>query len=69
VEGNVIIDSEPLLMTDFMNLKIKSDQSFEMLIRIGCACIFIEVSTFILCMYESTTDRKKESHGVALCGL
>jgi hypothetical protein len=69
VEDNVLIDSESFLMTDFMNLKIKSDQSFKMFIKIGCACIFIEVSTFVLCMYESTKDRKKESHGVALCRL
>jgi hypothetical protein len=29
VGGNVSIDSETLFMTDFINLKIKSTQSFE----------------------------------------
>jgi hypothetical protein len=28
VRGDVSIDSEPLLVTDFVNLKIKSAQSF-----------------------------------------
>jgi hypothetical protein len=29
VEDDIFIDSETLLMTDFINLKIKSTQSFE----------------------------------------
>jgi hypothetical protein len=45
VGGGIPIDSETLLMTDFMNLKIKSVQSFgEVLIRVGCTCVFIGVS-------------------------
>jgi hypothetical protein len=46
VESNIYIDSESLLMTDFVNLKIKLTQSF------GCAhrdrvyvYVFIGVST------------------------
>jgi hypothetical protein len=45
---DVSVDSEPLLLTDFMNLKIKPSQSFV------CAhkdrvyiCMFIDVSNYI----------------------
>jgi hypothetical protein len=33
------LDSEALLMTDFMNLKIKPAQSSEDAHRVGCVCI------------------------------
>jgi hypothetical protein len=55
VEGDVLINSETLLMTDFVNLKIKPTQSF------GCAHrsrtyvrVFIEVSAHMcinICVY------------------
>jgi hypothetical protein len=45
VGGNVLIDSETLLVTDFVNLKIKSAQSFECAHRNRmCVHIFIGVS-------------------------
>jgi hypothetical protein len=37
--GDVPIDSEALLMTDFVNLKIKLAQSFGDAHRVGCACV------------------------------
>jgi hypothetical protein len=43
--NDVLIDSETLLMTDFVNLKIKSAQSFGCAHRgMVCMCVFIEVS-------------------------
>jgi hypothetical protein len=40
VRDNVYIDSETLLVADFVNFKIKSAQSFEyMLIEIWCVCV------------------------------
>jgi hypothetical protein len=55
VGGDVPVDSETLLVTDFMNLKIKPAQSFrcahmgkvcvcvfslsEVLIKLGCTCV------------------------------
>jgi hypothetical protein len=50
VGGNVPINSEALLVTDFVNLKIKSAQSFKCVNR-GRVCVrvFIEVSARI-CM-------------------
>jgi aspartate carbamoyltransferase catalytic subunit len=46
VKGDVTVDSEVLLVTDFVNLKIKSAQSFGGAHR-GRVCVrvFIEVST------------------------
>jgi hypothetical protein len=42
--GNVPIDSEKLLVTDFVNLKIKSTQSFRYTHRdMMCICVFIGV--------------------------
>jgi hypothetical protein len=38
VEGNVTVDSDTLLVTDFVNLKIKSSQSFECAHR-GRVCV------------------------------
>jgi hypothetical protein len=46
VGDDVLIDSETLLVTDFINLKIKSTQSFECVYRGRmCVCIFIRVNT------------------------
>jgi hypothetical protein len=40
VVGDIFIDSKTLLMTDFVNLKIKSTQSFEDIYRDKiCVCI------------------------------
>jgi hypothetical protein len=45
VGGDVPVDSETLLVTDFVNLKIKSTQSFRGVHRDWmCMCIFIGVS-------------------------
>jgi hypothetical protein len=45
VGGDVPVDSETLLMTDFVNLKIKSAQSFGGAHRGSvCMCVFIDVS-------------------------
>jgi hypothetical protein len=45
VGGDVPVDSEVLLVTDFMNLKIKSAQSFRSAHRDRlCVRVFIEVS-------------------------
>jgi hypothetical protein len=45
VGGNVLVDSEAFLVTDFVNLKIKLAQSFRCAYR-GRVCVrmFIEVS-------------------------
>jgi hypothetical protein len=48
VEGDIPVDSDALLVTDLVNLKIKSAQSFEGAHRNRvCIRIFIEVSTHI----------------------
>jgi hypothetical protein len=45
VGGDILIDSETLLLTDFMNLKIKPTQSFKGAHRDNmCICVFICVS-------------------------
>jgi hypothetical protein len=45
VEGNIPVDSETLFVTDFMNLKIKSTQSFECTHRSKvCVHVFTGVS-------------------------
>jgi hypothetical protein len=54
VGGDVPVDSEVLLMTDFINLKIKSAQSFEGVHRsMMCVYTFIGVGTrtcIIICV-------------------
>jgi hypothetical protein len=40
VVGDISIDSETLLVTDFVNLKIKLANILEVLIRIECVCIY-----------------------------
>jgi hypothetical protein len=46
VGGDIFIDSETFLMTDFVNLKIKPVQSFRGAHRDKvCVRIFIEIST------------------------
>jgi hypothetical protein len=55
VRGDVLIDSEALLLIDFVNLNIKSAQSFRCAHRGRiCICVFIWVSTYVyeyLCLY------------------
>jgi hypothetical protein len=45
VQGDIPVDSDALLVTDFVNLKIKSAQSFEGAHR-GRVCVFIVVSAY-----------------------
>jgi hypothetical protein len=50
VGGDVPINSETFLITDFINLKIKSAQSFRGVYRDRvCMHVFIEINTYI-CM-------------------
>jgi hypothetical protein len=62
VGGDVPVDSEALLVTDFMNLKIKPAQSF----RGGhrgrvCICAFIRVSAHTcMTIYVCTVFLKKK---------
>jgi hypothetical protein len=60
VGGGVPVNSEVLLVTDFMNLKIKLAQSFRCADRDKCACVFTEVSAH-MCMsiYVCTVFLKK----------
>jgi hypothetical protein len=55
VGGDVPVDSEPLLVTDFMNLKIKPTQSFRSAyIDRMCVHVFISVSVHTcmnICIY------------------
>jgi hypothetical protein len=55
VVGDVPIDSETLLVTDFVNLNIKPAQSFEGAHKGKmCVCMFIEVSArtcMSICVY------------------
>jgi hypothetical protein len=64
VGGDVPVDSETLLVTDFVNLKIKPAQSFEGAHsgRI-CVHVFIEVSAYTcMSIYVCTMFLKKEMH-------
>jgi hypothetical protein len=38
---DVSVDSEVLLITDFVNLKIKPAQFLELLIVLRCACVYL----------------------------
>jgi hypothetical protein len=50
---DVPIDSETLLVTEFMNLKIKTAQSFRGVSRDKmCVHVFVEVSARMLCFFE-----------------
>jgi hypothetical protein len=55
VVGDILIDNEIFLVTDFVNLKIKSIQSFRCAHRGRlCVYIFIEVSAYTcinICVY------------------
>jgi hypothetical protein len=58
VGADVPVDSETLLMTDFINLKIKADSVFR---RVECACVFIGVTA---CMRMSICVFKKSTRSV-----
>jgi hypothetical protein len=52
VGGDVPVDSETLLVTDFVNLKIKPIQYFRVAYKIRmCVRIFIEVDMSIYVLY------------------
>jgi hypothetical protein len=42
VEDDISIDSETFLVTNFVNLKIKSVQFSEVLIKMRCACVCLQ---------------------------
>jgi hypothetical protein len=46
VRGDVLVDSKSLLVTDFVNLKIKSVQSFKSIYRSECSYMYK-----YLCLY------------------
>jgi hypothetical protein len=59
VGGDISVDSETRLVTDFVNLKIKLAQSFEYADR-GKMCVFIELSTHTyMSIYIYTVFLKK----------
>jgi hypothetical protein len=69
VEGDVPVDSKSLLVTDFVNLNIKSAQSFRGAHRGRvCVCVFIGVSAH-MCMsiYVYTVFLKKSDRNLAQC--
>jgi hypothetical protein len=48
VEDDVFVDNKTLLITDFVNLKIKSTQSFKYVHRSSmCMYVFIKISAHI----------------------
>jgi hypothetical protein len=60
VGGDIPIDSDAFLMTDFMNLKIKPTQSFKGAHRDRvCVRVFIGVSTYT-CMSIYVFQKNKE---------
>jgi hypothetical protein len=63
VRNDVTVDSEALLVTDFVNLKIKSAQSFRCAHRDRMYGVFIDVSAYT-CMniYICTVFLKKAPH-------
>jgi hypothetical protein len=56
VGGDVPVDSESLLVTDFMNLKIKSAQFFGGAHRVGCAYVYRGECSYV---YEYLCFKKK----------
>jgi hypothetical protein len=42
VEDDISVDSEMFLVTNFVNLKIKSVQFSEVLIEIRCTCVHLQ---------------------------
>jgi hypothetical protein len=65
VRGDILVDSDVLLMTNFVNLKIKSTQSFGCA-HIGKMCVhmFIEVSAHMhISIYVYTVFLKNDNTG------
>jgi hypothetical protein len=64
VGGDILVDSDALLVTDFVNLKIKPAQSFEGTHRSKVfVCMFIRVSTHTcISIYIYTIFLKKISY-------
>jgi hypothetical protein len=62
VRDDVFIDNETLLMSDFINLKIKPTQSFKCVYRDKmCVYVFIEMSIHIyMSIYIYNILKKKE---------
>jgi hypothetical protein len=66
VIGDIPVDNETFLVTDFVNLKIKPSQSFRDAHRDRmCMYVFIEISIHIyiykyLCLYCVFKKRKKK---------
>jgi hypothetical protein len=53
VRGNILIDNETFLVTDFVNLKIKSTQSFKVIYRVRMYTrILIEMSRLSHCVSQ-----------------
>jgi hypothetical protein len=63
VEGDVPVDTETFLVTDFINLKIKPTQSFECAHRDRlCVHMFIRMSTHMyISIYVCTMFLKKRA--------
>jgi hypothetical protein len=64
LRGDVLIDNDALLVTDFVNLKIKSAQPFRYAHRNRlCVCVFIEVSAHTyISIYVYTVFLKKHEY-------
>jgi hypothetical protein len=56
VGGDIPIDSETFLLTDFMNLNIKSAQYFGCAHKIGCVYIYLYDTCINIC---ACTELKK----------
>jgi hypothetical protein len=75
VGGDVSVDSEPLLMTDFMNFKIKSTQSFRIIhksIIYIYVCIYkskCSYSIYIYIMFLKNIYDTCYIQGIMCCGL
>jgi hypothetical protein len=71
VGGNIPVDSETLLVTDFVNLKIKPAQSFRGAHKDRvCVHVFIEVSTrTCMSIYICNVFLKKSSSKLSCDGM
>jgi hypothetical protein len=62
VGDDVPIDSDALLVTDFVNLRLSRPSLSDVLIGVGCTCVFIGVSTCIcMSIYVCTMFLKNNS--------
>jgi hypothetical protein len=63
--GNVSVDSDVLLVTDFVNLKIKLAQSFRVTHR-GSVCVYVVIvvsAHMSICVYIVFFKKEKEITG------